>query len=70
MDFSNVASIKNSKFDGFVSFEALKETRCREVPAEQGVYLVLYSGAGLPDFLKKSVGGHFKGKNRQFQLIN
>lgn len=36
---------------------------CSDVPAVQGVYVVLHEGTEAPVFLKDGTGGAFKGKN-------
>lgn len=47
-------------FEGFVSWTTLRQ---RDLPGEGGVYVVLHESGALPEFLDKSVGGHFKAKD-------
>ena len=52
--------------DGFLGFSTVKRlrlTRCAEVPAQQGVYVVLRRGFVAPRFLERGSGGVFKGKD-------
>jgi hypothetical protein len=50
-------------FDGFVSFDALRDGALAEVPTKAGVYVVLRLSKDDPTLLDESCGGHFKGKN-------
>jgi hypothetical protein len=50
-------------FLGFYTVKRLRSTRCAEVPAEQGVYVVLRRGFVAPRFLERGSGGLFKGKD-------
>ena len=63
MNFESLDEIRRHGFQGFTSIAALQASACRDVPAEQGVYLVLRPDRAVPTFLAKSVGGHFKGKD-------
>lgn len=63
MDFENIDRIAEQGFDGFVAISSLQASMCRDVPAEQGVYLVVRLDSTPPVFLGTSVGGHFKGKD-------
>jgi hypothetical protein len=52
--------------DGFLGFSTVKSlrlTRCAEVPAQQGIYVVLRRGFVAPRFLERGSGGQFKGKD-------
>jgi hypothetical protein len=52
--------------DGFLGFSTVKNlrlTHCAEVPAQQGVYVVLRRGFVAPRFLERGSGGLFKGKD-------
>jgi hypothetical protein len=55
--------ISFSGFSNPVSVETLRRTKCSQVPTDSGVYVVLRSKTESPKFLKRSVGGRFKGKN-------
>lgn len=51
---------------GFVGFKKVSElmaSRCAEVCAQPGVYVVLRTNTDYPIFLEKGTGGSFKGKN-------
>ncbi len=50
-------------FTGFLSVRSLVATRCLEVPAGEGVYVVVRPTLSRPTFLTRSVGGWFKGKD-------
>jgi hypothetical protein len=50
-------------FDGFVSFDALRNGALAEVPTSGGAYVVLRLSKDDPSFLDASCGGHFKGKD-------
>jgi len=63
MEFDSIDDIKQSGFRGFVPISALQASKCRQVPDEPGVYLVLRPGKTRPAFLSQSIGGHFKGKD-------
>lgn len=63
MDFTDIQRIKESSFEGFITIHTLMKTSCTATPKTRGVYLVLYTGVNMPEFLAISVGGHFKGKN-------
>ena len=58
-----LASLKQQGFEGFKKVSELMETRCAEVPAVQGVYVILRESADEPVFLEEGTGGAFKGKN-------
>ncbi len=63
MDFDDVNSIADEEFSGFVKIAALQKSNCLEIPHERGVYLVLRTSNLPPQWLLKSVGGHFKGED-------
>jgi hypothetical protein len=50
-------------FDGFVSFDELRNGALEAVPKTGGVYIVMRRSKDEPTFLDESCGGHFKGKN-------
>ena len=56
--------IKSWGFEGFLPVSTLESTNYLEsVPYQPGVYLVLNPTAEKPNWLRKSVGGHFNGKD-------
>lgn len=63
MMVGSINDIRRRGFCGFVSISALQTSKCREVPEEPGVYLVLRPSWAEPAFLRKSTGGGFKGKD-------
>ena len=63
MKFDSIDDIKQSGFRGFVPISVLQASKCRQVPDEPGVYLVLRPGKTRPAFLSQSIGGHFKDKD-------
>jgi len=48
---------------GIVSVRKLDASRCRQVPAEPGVYAVVRPSMAPPRFRTQSTGGRFKGKD-------
>lgn len=63
MGFATRGGLEAEGFQGFVSVGALQREGCAQVPAIQGVYLVIRETPGDPAFAPKSVGGWFKGKD-------
>ena len=63
MNFDSLDEICRHGFQGCTSITSLQANACSDVPAEQGVYLVLRPERTSPTFLAQSVGGHFKGKD-------
>ncbi|MBM4298789.1 MAG: hypothetical protein FJ143_13715 [Deltaproteobacteria bacterium] len=63
MDFSAISGLKAAGFVGFERLRQLRETRLQSVPTLPGVYMVLVDPSNKPQFLAKSVGGHFKGQD-------
>jgi hypothetical protein len=57
------SDLENCDFAGFVTVAGLLTSRCAEVPAVSGVYVVCRTEAAPPTFLLRSVGGHFKGND-------
>ncbi len=58
--FDSVAQLREFGFRGFFSVARLRESRCVEVPAERGVYIVVRDTLIPPRFLERSVGGRFR----------
>ena len=64
VDFANISKSSPYGFCGFITVSALRQSDCREVPDEPGVYLVLWPWKDTdPKFLEPGIGGYFKGKN-------
>jgi hypothetical protein len=61
-------ALEASGFEGFVTFDALRRGEIKIVPRTGGVYVVLREGDHQPVFLRKSVGGHFKGQDPTVEL--
>ena len=62
MEYRTIDDLKKAGFEGFCSVEKLRED-LSGIPAVQGVYMVVYQGGGMPEFLEVGTGGLFKGKN-------
>ena len=56
-------------FSGFVSVAELTSGKWKTVPKEKGVYLVIRRSYKEPEFLTKSVGGHFKNRDPTVDVI-
>lgn len=63
MILGSISELQESGFQGFVSVSALQESKCLKVPDAPGVYCVLRPSTKPPIFLRRSTGGHFKGKD-------
>jgi len=63
IDFNKISDLKAADFVGFETVQHLRETHLHSVPMLAGVYMVLASPPSRPQFLTKSVGGHFKGQD-------
>jgi siroheme synthase-like protein len=63
MNFGSIDDIRQSGFKDFRAISTLQESGCCDVPDVPGVYLVLRPNTAPPDFLERSTGGHFKGKD-------
>lgn len=61
-DAPEVAALEGSGFVGFVPISTLRANR-KIVPAVRGVYVLLWTALGEPEFVCVGSGGHFKGKN-------
>ena len=66
-----IKKMKSTGFSGFESIQSLINNDCINVPDEKGIYFVL-KDIGKVEFLKASIGGHFKGKDPtvSVQLLN
>ena len=60
-------SLEKEGFEGFISIKSLKDTNCKDVPEERGVYVVIfpltYVNSTEELFSEKGTGGHFKNIN-------
>ncbi len=69
IEFNDTDSLRSIGFGGFLPVSTLKLKESLDtVPFRPGVYLVLNPTQEKPEFLKKSVGGHFKGNNPTVNL--
>ncbi len=50
-------------FSAPIAVGTLWETRCSDLPADFGIYLIIRPIDGMPNFLPESTGGAFKGKS-------
>lgn len=62
MEFKTVEDLKSAGFKGFVDIFSLMANK-DIIPDKMGVYMVVYEGTGMPDFIYPGTGGAFKGKN-------
>lgn len=60
---SDLESIRQEGFEGFLTIRHLWGSGLREVPQKMGVYLVLRVSQQPHEFLERSRGGHFKGQD-------
>jgi len=68
IDYNLIESIRNSGFLGFLKVSEL----CLDyslIPAQKGVYFVLYTSKREPYFLNVGTGGHFKGRNPNVTVV-
>lgn len=56
-------SLRQAGFEGFVSADVLRDSRCVQVPESPGVYLVVRGSKADPEFLRESPAGRFKGRD-------
>ena len=63
MMFTNESELKANGFSGFIAVSELQKNKCRDVPNNKGIYLVIRMITSEPKFLKISTGGYFKGRN-------
>ena len=62
MEYRTIDDLKKAGFKGFCTVEDLRKD-LSGIPAVAGVYMVVYQGDGMPEFLENGTGGFFKGKN-------
>lgn len=68
--FSTIDTLRDAGFQGGIPIRELQYTRCRDLPARQGVYVIVRDRPTPPSFLPISVGGFFKGKNPTVSLAD
>lgn len=56
-------ALRDAGFSGFVTFAALLDGELTSVPRAPGIYVVLRVNTAPPQFLERSGGGHFKGRD-------
>ena len=59
----SIAALEARGFVGFRAVGALHADRCAEVPVARGVYVMVRNSLDPPEFLAKSVGGWYRGKD-------
>ena len=62
MKFNTIDDLKASGFEGFIPVAQL-QTDSTAIPRTAGVYMVVYTGENIPEFLPCGTGGFFKGKD-------
>lgn len=62
IEFNTIENLKAAGFEGFIPVAQLKEDNTA-IPQEAGVYMVVYTGKGIPEFLSHGTGGFFKGED-------
>jgi hypothetical protein len=60
--FDNILKLQNAGFEGFLPISVLLNNTAK-IPAQKGVYLVIYNSLKEPQFKEKGSGGFFKGKD-------
>lgn len=71
MEYRTIDDLKKAGFKGFCSVEDLRDD-LSGIPAVQGVYMVVYQGGGMPEFLTVGTGGlkRKKDKNGKLKITN
>ena len=62
MKFNTIDDLKAAGFEGFIPVAQL-QTDSTAIPRTAGVYMVVYTGENIPEFLSRGTGGFFKGKD-------
>jgi len=60
--FDNISKLQNAGFEGFLPISVLLNNTAK-IPAQKGIYLVIYNSIKAPLFKQKGSGGFFKGKD-------
>ena len=63
MHLDSRSALEKMGFTGFSTIATLLKNRCDDIPKEKGVYLVMLRSLAPPNFLARSTGGFFKGKD-------
>ena len=71
MEYRTIDDLKKAGFEGFCSVEKLRDD-LSGIPAVQGMYMVVYQGNGMPEFLEVGTGGlkRKKDKSGKLKIIN
>ena len=71
MEYRTIDDLKKAGFEGFCSVEKLRDD-LSGIPAVAGVYMVVYQGNGMPEFLEVGTGGlkRKKDKSGKLKIIN
>ena len=56
-------------FEGFKTMGELMDGARTQIPAQEGVYVVLRESESAPQFLTEGTGGSFKGKNPNVPIL-
>ena len=56
MEYRTIGDLKEAGFEGFCSVADLRKD-LSGIPVVQGVYIVVYEGDGMPEFLERGTGG-------------
>lgn len=62
-DFDTVEGLRAMGFEGFRSVRDLRRDDCRDLPRENGVYLLVRDRAGEPRFNVKGTAASWRGQN-------
>ena len=62
MKFNTIDDLKAAGFEGFIPVAQL-QTDSTAIPRTAGVYMVVYTGENMSEFLSRGTGGFFKGKD-------
>ena len=62
MKFNTIDDLKAAGFEGFIPVAQL-QADSTAIPRTAGVYMVVYTGENIPEFLSRGTGGFFKGKD-------
>lgn len=66
MSFASIRTIRETGYQGFISIEDLRKSKCSEVPRTAGIYLVVRPKRARPSFSRAARYG--KGRYRPLRL--